>query len=125
MAKDKIIYCSSDGNVLAQLIFDNSQETPLYDIPADKHLSLLTYDTDWVYILQMSDTDVGSDSYGAVMRVNLNDYRTEEIFQLQAGSFIGDFNVYGDNCYFILSDEDSSSHWECYNLTNSIMTTIR
>ena len=125
LAKDKIIYCSSDGNVLAQLIFDNSQETPLYDIPADKHLSLLTYDTDWVYILQMSDTDVGSDSYGAVMRVNLKDYRTEEIFQLQTGRFIGNFNVYGDNCYFILSDEDGSSHWECYNLTNSFMTTIR
>lgn len=125
LTKNKIFYCSSDEKVLAQLIFDNLQETVLYDIPADKHLSLLTYDTDWVYVLQMSDTNVGSDPSGIIMRVNLQDHRTEEIFQLQTGSFIGNFNVYGDNCYFILSDEDNSSHWECYNLTNSIMTTIR
>ena len=125
LTKNKIFYCSSDEKVLAQLILDNLQETVLYDIPADKHLSLLTYDTDWVYVLQMSDTNVGSDPSGIIMRVNLQDHRTEEIFQLQTGSFIGNFNVYGDNCYFILSDEDNSSHWECYNLTNSIMTTIR
>lgn len=125
LTKDKIFYCSSDEKVLAQLIFDNLQETPLYDIPADKHLSLLTYDTDWVYVLQMSDTNVGSDPSGIIMRVNLQDHRTEEIFKLQTGRFIGNFNVYGDNCYFILSDEDGSSHWECYNLTNSFMTTIR
>lgn len=125
LTKDKVFYCSSDEKVLAQLTFDDLQETPLYDIPEDKHLSLLTYDTDWVYILQISDTDVGSDSYGAVMRVNLKDYRTEEIFQLQMGDSIDNFNVYGDKCYFILSNADNSSDWKCCDLTNFIMTTIR
>ena len=59
-----------------------------------------------------------------IMRVNLQDHRTEEIYELQAGTTIYNFNVYDNNCYFILSDTDSNSRWECCNLTDFTITEI-
>lgn len=124
LAKDKIFYYNHDEKVLALLIFDNLQAILLYDIPEGNHLSLLTYDTDWVYFLQMPDTDADSDSSQVIMRVNIQNHKTEEIFRLQTGASISNFNVYGNYCYFILSNADKSGGWKCYDLTNSVMTAI-
>ncbi|MDE7332469.1 MAG: hypothetical protein K2O16_09545 [Lachnospiraceae bacterium] len=125
LTRENIFYCSSDEKKLVQLVFDNSQEITLYEIPEGKQLSLLTYDADWVYILQMSDTDESGSPSCVIMRVNVQDHRIEEVFQSNTGDSISNFNVYGDDCYFILSSADNSRHWECYNLTNSTMTAIR
>lgn len=122
MSKDKIFYCDSDGKNLLQHSLDNSQETVLYEIPNDDNLLLLTYDDEWVYFLQKAEIDEYNELSSSIMRVNLQDYRTEKIYELQPGSAVNNFNVYDNNCYFILSGTDSPSGWICCNLADfSIM----
>ncbi len=122
VSQDKIFYCDSDGKTLLQYSLDNSQETVLYEIPDDDNLLLLTYDAEWVYFLQKAEIDEFNEPSSSIMRVNLQDHRTEEIYELQPGSAVNNFNVYDNNCYFILSDTDSPSAWICCNLADfSIM----
>ena len=124
MSKDKIFYCDSDGENLLQHSLDNSQDRVLYEIPDDDILLLLTYDAEWVYFLQKAEIDEFNELSSSIMRVNLQDHRTEEIYELQPGSIVSNFNVYDKNCYFILSGKDSTSRWECCNLTDFTITEI-
>ncbi len=125
MSQDKIFYCDSDGKNLLQHSLDNSQDTALYEIPDDDNLLLLTYDAEWVYFIQKAEIDEFNELPSFIMRVNLQDNRTEEIYELQPGNAINNFNVYDNNCFFILSDTDSNSRWECCNLTDFTITEIR
>ena len=124
VGKDKIFYCDSDEKTLLQHTLDNSQETALYEIPDDDNLLLLTYDAEWVYFLQKAEIDELNELSSFIMRVNLQDHRTEEIYELQPGSAVNNFNIYDNNCYFILSDTNSTSRWECCNLTDFTITEI-
>lgn len=122
MSKDKIFYCDSEGKNLLQHFLDNSREMVLYEIPDDDNLLLLTYDAEWVYFLQKAEIDEYNELSSSIMRVNLQDNRTEMIYELQPGSAVNNFNVYDNNCYFILSDTDSPDGWICCNLADfSIM----
>ena len=122
VSKDKFFYCDSDGKTLLQHSLDNLQETVLYEIPDGDNLLLLTYDAEWVYFLQKAEIDEFNELPASIMRVNLQDHKTEEIYELQPGSAVNNFNVYDNNCYFILSDTDSPSAWICCNLADfSIM----
>ncbi len=118
VGKDKIFYCDSDGKTLLQHSLDNSQETVLYEIPDDDDLLLLTYDAEWVYFRQKAELDEYNELPSFIMRVNLQDHRTEEIYELQPGSAINNFNVYDNNCYFILSDTEGPDGWICCNLND-------
>ena len=115
VAKDMIFYCDSNGETLTQRSLDNAQEAVLYEIPDDNNLSLLTYDAEWVYFLQKPRIDEHNELSSFMMRVNLQDHRTEEIYELQAGNSISNFNVYGNNCYFILSGA-GDVEWKFYDL---------
>lgn len=122
VSKDKIFYCDSDGKTLLQHSLDSSQEVVLYEIPDDDSLLLFTYDAEWVYFRQKAEIDEFNELSSSIMRVNLQDHRTEEIYELQPGSAVNNFNVYDNNCYFILSDTDSPNAWICCNLADfSIM----
>ncbi|MDE5865321.1 MAG: hypothetical protein K2H31_01800 [Lachnospiraceae bacterium] len=117
-AKDRFFYYDSNGETLVQHPLDNSQETVLYESSDDDILQLLTYDDEWIYAIRRPRIDEGNELSSCIMRVNLQDYRTEEIYEMQAGSYISNFNVYGNDCFFILSDSDHISRWECCNLTD-------
>ena len=124
VAEDRIFYCDSDGAALVQHSLDNSQETVLYEIPDDSNLLLLTYDSEWIYVIRKPSIYESNELPSYIMRVNLRDCRTEEIYELQVGSYISNFNVYGNNCFFILSSANNISSWECCNLTDFTITTI-
>lgn len=124
VTKDEIFYCSSDGEILMQRALDDVQESMLYEIPKGNNLSLLTYDAEWVYFIQISSMDESNESTSLIMRVNPQDQKTEEIYKLQIGDSISNFNVYGNNCYFILSGVDNSSRWECCSLTDFAISAI-
>ena len=129
MSKDNIFYCDGDGKNLLQHSLDNSQEMVLYEIPDDDNLLLLTYDSEWVYFWQKAEIEGINDSSterselpSSIMRVNLQDYRTEKIYEVQPRSAVNNFNVYDNNCYFILSGTEGSDGWICCNLADfSIM----
>lgn len=126
LTKDTIFYCDSNEKALRQRSLDGAQETVLYEIPDDTGLTLLTYDSEWVYFLEYSRRLREGDSNEpdeTIRRVNLQDHSMEEIYVLQSGSYGGNFNVYGNYCYFILSSADSN-RWVRYNMTNGEMTTI-
>lgn len=126
LTKDTIFYCDSNEKALRQRSLDGAQETVLYEIPDDTGLTLLTYDSEWVYFLEYSRRLREGDSNEpdeTIRRVNLQDHSMEEIYVLQSGSYGGNFNVYGNYCYFILSSA-GSNRWVRYNMTNGEMTTI-
>lgn len=121
--KDFIFYCDSNGETLTQHYLESEQETTLYKIPDNDNVSLLTYDDEWVYFIQKPRIEELNMLTSSILRVNLQDHRTETIFELLPGSYIDHFNVYGNNCYFILSDEDTTQ-WECCDLTNFTLTEV-
>lgn len=126
LTEDTIFYCDSTGETLIQRSLSNIQETVLYEIPDDTGLTLLTYDSEWVYFLEYSRRLREDDNYESdetIRRVNLQDHSMEEIYVFQSGSYGGNFNVYGNYCYFILSSA-GSNRWVRYNMTNGEMTTI-
>lgn len=123
-AGNRIFYCNRDGEALVQKSPDNPQETVLYEIPDGNILQLLTYDAEWIYVLQKPGIDEGNETPSSVMRVNLRELRTEKILELQAGDNISNFNVYGNNCFFILSGADYVGRWECCNLIDFTITNI-
>lgn len=126
LTEDTIFYCDSTGETLIQRSLSNIQETVLYEIPDDTGLTLLTYDSEWVYFLEYSRRLREDDNYESdetIRRVNLQDHSMEEIYVFQSGSYGGNFNVYGNYCYFILSSA-VSNRWVRYNMTNGEMTTI-
>lgn len=45
----------------------------------------------------------------------MQDHSIEEIYVLQSDSYISNFNVYDNNCYFILSSA-GDAQWKCYDL---------
>ena len=123
---DTIFYCDSNRESLIQRSLNSTQETVLYEIPDDTGLTLLTYDSEWVYFLEYSlklREDDNTESGETIRRVNLQNHSIEEIYVLQPGSYGGNFNVYGNYCYFILSGA-GSNRWVRYNMTNGEMTTI-
>lgn len=121
---DRIFYCDSNENTLMQRDFDDAQETALYQIPDDDSLLLLTYDAKWVYFLQKPKIDEFNELSSSIMRVNLQDHRAEEVYGLQPGSYMNNFNVYGNYCYFILSDTDNTA-WKCCDLTDFTITELQ
>ena len=127
LTKDTIFYCDSNEEALRQRSLDGAQETVLYEIPDDTGLTLLTYDSEWVYFREYSRRLREGDSNEpdeTIRRVNLQDHSTEEIYVLQSSSdSVENFNVYGNYCYFILSGA-GSNRWVRYNMTNGEMTTI-
>ena len=126
LSKDTIFYCDSNEETLILRSLDSAQETVLYEIPDSDSLSLLNYDGEWVYFSERANIDERNELSSFVMRVNLQNHRTEQIYELPPNSYISNFNVYGNSCYFILSDADTTPYtqWIQYDLINGEVTTI-
>lgn len=127
LTEDTIFYCDSNEQNLIQRALDNAQETVLYEIPDGYSLWLLTYDSEWVYFeryLQISREGGSNELSSAIMRVNMRDHRTEVIYELQPelGQTISNFNVYGNDCYFILGA--GGNRWMRCDLINGEVTII-
>ena len=75
LTKDTIFYCDSNEETLRQRSLDSAQETVLYEIPDDDSLSLLTYDSEWIYFLQEPTTNEHHEVNAFIMRVNLQDHQ--------------------------------------------------
>ena len=126
LTKDTIFYCDSNKETLRQRSLDSAQETVLYEIPDDDSLSLLTYDSEWIYFLQEPTTNEHHEVNAFIMRVNLQDHQAEEVNQLRYGHYMSNFNVYDNNCYYILTDAETTQYiqWIRYNLVSGEVTTI-
>ena len=126
LTEDTVFYCDSNGETLIQRSLSDKQETVLYEIPDSNSLSLLTYDSEWVYFIQEPTTNEHREVNASIMRVNLQDHQAEEVYQLRYNYSMSNFNVYGSNCYFILTDAETSQYiqWIRYNLVSGEVTTI-
>lgn len=126
LTEDMIFYCDSNGETLIQRSLSNIQETVLYEIPDSDSLSLLTYDSEWVYFIQEPTTKEHREVNAFIMRVNLQDHKAEEVYQLRYNYYMSNFNVYGNSCYFILTDAETAQYiqWIRYNLDSGEVTTI-
>ena len=127
LTKDTVFYCDSNEQNLIQRSLDNAQETVLYEIPDGYSISLLTYDSEWVYFeryLPTSREGGSNELSSAIMRVNMQDRGTEVIYELQPelGQTISNFNVYGNDCYFILGA--GGNRWVRCDLISGEVTTI-
>ena len=120
---DTIFYCDSNIENLIQRSLGNTQDAVLYEIPDGDSLSLLTYDSEWIYFVQRPTIDEFNELSSSIMRVNMQDHRTEKIYELQSGNVMSNFNVYGNDCYFILSVADNTQ-WLCCDLVNGDVTDI-
>ena len=120
---DTIFYCDSNRETLIQRSLGNTQDAVLYEIPDGDSLSLLTYDSEWIYFVQRPTIDEFNELSSSIMRVNMQDHRTEKIYELQPGNVMSNFNVYGNDCYFILSVADNTQ-WLCCDLVNGDVTDI-
>ena len=126
LTKDAIFYCDSNGETLIQRSLSNTQETVLYEIPDSDSLSLLTYDSEWIYFVQRPTTDEYHEVNATIMRVNIQDHKAEEVYKLRYNYNMNNFNVYGNNCYFILTDAETAVEiqWLQYDLINGEVVTI-
>lgn len=120
---DTIFHCDSNGETLIQRSLGNTQNAVLYEIPDGDSLSLLTFDSGWVYFVQRPTIDESNELSSSIMRVNMQDHRTEKIYELHPGNVMSNFNVYGNDCYFILSVADNTQ-WLCCDLVNGDVMNI-
>lgn len=84
-------------------------------------MKLLNYDNDWVYFVQ--ELQINDRSMLSVLRVSQKDCEVEELFKLQEGNYMSNFNIYDNKCYYILSEADTVQ-WKSCDLSDFTISSI-